>query len=326
MLKNDLENVKLPTTKFSGFYRGIVEDNNDPSKMGRVRARIFGLHTDEKTKDSISGIPTSELPWAEPVLGIVEGSISGYGLWSVPVQGSQVFIFFENENYGQPRYFGTVPGIVSSLPDTTKGFNDPDGTYPESTGTDYPSEAIGDNYPNVMVLKTHGGVVMEIDNTDKFFRITHPSGTVINLDNSGNKTETIANNKTETISGDKESTISGDKTETISGNKENTISGDKTETISGNKTESMIQLTITASGQVSITGTTISLTGNTTINGGLTGNVGGSGGSFDGTITITGGNLTVSSGDVEADGISLKNHVHSGVTAGGSNTGTPVSP
>lgn len=36
------------------------------------------------------------------------------------------------------------------------------------------------------------------------------------------------------------------------------------------------------------------------------------------------GSVTVVGGDVEADGVSLKTHVHSGVTAGGANTGPPV--
>ena len=43
----------------------------------------------------------------------------------------------------------------------------------------------------------------------------------------------------------------------------------------------------------------------------------------NGNITITGGNVTVTGGDVIADGISLKNHKHSGVQSGGSNTGIP---
>ena len=43
-----------------------------------------------------------------------------------------------------------------------------------------------------------------------------------------------------------------------------------------------------------------------------------------GNITVTGGNITVTGGDVTADGISLKNHVHSGVLTGGNNTGGPV--
>ena len=30
------------------FFYGIVEDRNDPLKIGRVRVRIHGFHTDDK--------------------------------------------------------------------------------------------------------------------------------------------------------------------------------------------------------------------------------------------------------------------------------------
>ena len=43
-----------------------------------------------------------------------------------------------------------------------------------------------------------------------------------------------------------------------------------------------------------------------------------------GSITISGGSVTVTGGDVVADGISLKNHKHGGVQAGGSLTGVAV--
>jgi len=45
--------------------------------------------------------------------------------------------------------------------------------------------------------------------------------------------------------------------------------------------------------------------------------------SWTGDINLT-GNIAVSSGDVTADGISLKTHVHGGVTTGGGNTGVPA--
>lgn len=43
-----------------------------------------------------------------------------------------------------------------------------------------------------------------------------------------------------------------------------------------------------------------------------------------GTVEVDGGNITVMGHDVIAEGISLKNHVHSGVIAGGDDTGPPV--
>ena len=65
-------------------------------------------------------------------------------------------------------------------------------------------------------------------------------------------------------------------------------------------------------GNMTITGTGGSGTANmTNINLNLT----------TGNITITGGNITVTGGDIVADGISLKNHKHGGVQAGGSLTG-----
>lgn len=42
------------------------------------------------------------------------------------------------------------------------------------------------------------------------------------------------------------------------------------------------------------------------------------------TFTFNGSGISVVGGDVVVDGVSLKAHVHSGVTAGGANTGAPV--
>ena len=41
------------------WFTGVVEDRQDPDKLGRVRVRCVGYHTDNKIK-----IPTADLPWA----------------------------------------------------------------------------------------------------------------------------------------------------------------------------------------------------------------------------------------------------------------------
>ena len=41
---------------FSWFV-GVVEDRDDPHRLGRVRVRALGYHTEDKTK-----IPTESLP------------------------------------------------------------------------------------------------------------------------------------------------------------------------------------------------------------------------------------------------------------------------
>lgn len=153
MIKSPLSDTRPESDKLFGFFRGVVEDNNDPEKAGRVRVRIFGIHTSQLRKTIEEGIPSSELPWAEPCLPIVEGSISGFGIWGVPLQGSHVMVFFEANNVSQPRYFASMPGIPesqfsleadsdergvfeqlagydSSSGDFSKGFRDPDLVYP----------------------------------------------------------------------------------------------------------------------------------------------------------------------------------------------------
>ena len=151
MIKSPLSDSKPDSEKMYGFFRAVVEDNNDPEKAGRVRVRIFGIHTSQLRKTVDEGIPVNELPWAEPCLPIVEGSISGFGIWGIPLQGSHVMIFFEANNLSQPRYFASMPGIpesqfsleadsddgraqavgsTSSSGEFSKGFRDPDLVYP----------------------------------------------------------------------------------------------------------------------------------------------------------------------------------------------------
>lgn len=139
MFKSPPRDLQVEVEKLTGFYRGVVEDNEDPLKAGRVRVRIHGVHTSSKIKTELEGIPTNELPWAEPVLPIGEGSVSGFGVWGVPLQGSHVMCFFDNGNPLCPMYFGSMPGIPESKESysndqrattRTDGFKDPDGNYP----------------------------------------------------------------------------------------------------------------------------------------------------------------------------------------------------
>ena len=111
MIRNDPIEFQPSSEKISGIWRGVIEDNKDPEKRGRCRIRIFGIHTDLKEKTQYEGIPTDELPWAEPAYSLMEGGVSGYGSWCVPVQGSQVFLFFENGHILKPRFFASIPGV-----------------------------------------------------------------------------------------------------------------------------------------------------------------------------------------------------------------------
>jgi hypothetical protein len=130
MIKQSYDNLKPKMTTLNGIYRGVIEDNVDPEKLGRCRIRVWGVHEDEKSEDEYQGIPTEKLAWAEPCLGLAEGSVTGAGAWVVPLQGSHVFLFFEGGNWNAPRYFATAPAQPTEAPDPSKGFNDPAGEYP----------------------------------------------------------------------------------------------------------------------------------------------------------------------------------------------------
>ena len=107
------------------WFTGVVEDRNDPDKLGRVRVRCLGFHTED-----LNDIPTKDLPWATVMHPVTNPSMQGLGQTpSFLVEGSWVIGFFRDAiEKQQPIIMGSLPGIPSSNPDPTKGFNDPRGT------------------------------------------------------------------------------------------------------------------------------------------------------------------------------------------------------
>ena len=111
------------------WFTAVVEDRNDPAKLGRVRIRCLGLHTEDKLE-----IPTESLPWAHVMHTIHDPSMQGMGTTpSFLVEGTWVIGFFRDATeMQQPVVMGTLPGYAGEIADTTKGFCDPSGTYPQN--------------------------------------------------------------------------------------------------------------------------------------------------------------------------------------------------
>ena len=116
--------------RMMSFY-GVVEDRHDPMKLGRVRVRIHGIHTEDKAL-----IATPDLPWASVLLPTTSAGMSGIGTQHGLVEGSTVFGFFRDESQQNPIITGTVAGIPLEgrkvdvfgkevARDTDYGFSDP---------------------------------------------------------------------------------------------------------------------------------------------------------------------------------------------------------
>lgn len=88
----------------NGFFWwiGVVEDRNDPLKLGRARVRIFGYHTSDQTL-----IAKEDLPWALPLAPLD----NPHGVKS-PEESSWVLGFFlDGQIAQQPVMLGVLPGV-----------------------------------------------------------------------------------------------------------------------------------------------------------------------------------------------------------------------
>jgi hypothetical protein len=110
------------------WFTGVVEDRNDPDKLGRVRVRCLGFHTED-----LNDIPTKDLPWATVMHPTTDPSMQGLGNSpSFLVEGSWVIGFFADaKDKQQPIIIGTLPGRPNNLPNYKKGFSDPRSPYSE---------------------------------------------------------------------------------------------------------------------------------------------------------------------------------------------------
>ena len=113
--------------RLNGMFRAVVEDNKDPLKQGRVRLRILGVHSPLVTE-----MKTEKLPWAEQAYSLFNAGESGFGVSSIPLQGTWVWVFFERGEHTRPVYFASIKGQTDEKPNETYMFRDPDEEHPKS--------------------------------------------------------------------------------------------------------------------------------------------------------------------------------------------------
>jgi hypothetical protein len=144
------------------WFTGVVEDRADPAKLGRVRVRIFGLHTDDTTK-----IATVDLPWSNVMMPVNSASISGVGISPTGlVEGSWVVGFFaDGQNAQDPIIIGSLPSKSTQPLNELKAFKDPDGKYPRwFNETDVSKNAREETWKDSVAYTTrYGSMVSSIE-------------------------------------------------------------------------------------------------------------------------------------------------------------------
>jgi hypothetical protein len=154
------------------WWVGVVEDRRDPKKLGRLRIRVLGAHTQDKTL-----IPTCELHWAYPYQPITwNQAMNGLGHTPTgPAEGTWVFGFFkDNQSAQDPVIMGTVAGIPEEAPQPCIGFYDPGKPFHE-VDTNAPRKIRTRYYPN-------DGTGAQNSNESKaslYPRQTHPWGCIL---------------------------------------------------------------------------------------------------------------------------------------------------
>jgi len=133
----------------TNWYYGIVEDRNDPLRVGRVRVRVHGVHTDNK-----QFISTPDLPWSQVIMPSSSASLSGFGHSHGLVEGTSVFGMYRDDDMQDFIVFGSIMGISQKGYKETPsgeivnrsvdaGFNDPR----RATASEYDGTLDGLNPP-----------------------------------------------------------------------------------------------------------------------------------------------------------------------------------
>ena len=234
------------------WWTGTVEDIFDPEEMGRIKVRMYGIHTDNKTD-----IPTEALPWAQVITPITSASLAGVGHSPTGiVKGSWVIGFFKDGYEAQdPVVWGTTYGVTpkdnevnclgcsdESESDVNRlnreKTNDDIREYKEKARTTEPSSQSTTTYPDTTgTLSSRAGHHIETNDTPGQERVQrfHRSGSYQDYQPNGDVINRINGDHFEIIEDDMYIYVGKDYNITVEENLEISVSGEISEEIAETK-------------------------------------------------------------------------------------------
>ena len=236
------------------WFMGVVEDRDDPLKLGRVKIRCFGWHPNDKSE-----LPTEGLPWAQTIQPVTAPPAPSSGL----IEGTWVFGFFiDGEDAQRPMVVGQVPGYKfdgdgkngeSELPragrveegypsfqsqvrEKQRVTDIPYDVFKESTW-DEPEEPKDKTYPYVQTLSSEAGFITETiyKQPDQSRQVTYDTsgGYEERRSPSGDKIVKVVGDNYEIVCGTSYMYVKGDVNLTVDGNINQNITKNYTMTVGG---------------------------------------------------------------------------------------------
>lgn len=287
------------------WFFGVVEDRNDPQQLGRVRVRVINRHT-----SNTALLPTDQLPWATPLMPVTSAGAFevGHSPTGLTV-GSVVHGFFvDGEEAQVPMITHTLAGIpdirgkpINDVSQLARGINNIVKQYVPNVE---PHSTYNSKYPYNKTTTTEGGHAIEIDDTPSAERLHffHKDGSYMEFSSQGQVVYKSVANTFQISVKDHVIFVGGDYTLATEGNAIFVVGGSAAISVKGDAT-------VNIGGDVKAT-----------IGGKFTGKA--SEWDITGDIKLD-GKLTAT-GDVKAGNISLEDHTHDKVQAGGDESGKPV--
>ena len=133
-----------------GKYRGIVTDNKDPQKRGRLKVSVPSVLAEQDTD------------WALPCMPY--GGTHQHGMFMVPEVEAQVWVEFEEGDINRPIWVGTFWQQESDVP-----------------------EDAAKEEPTTRLFRTSSGHILQFDDADgeERFRLHHPKDADMEIDPNG---------------------------------------------------------------------------------------------------------------------------------------------